>query len=299
MDPRSHSVLSTAPDPLNWTVAELFASPFARVSMLQCRPEKLDCSCEKCAVDDQIVFVTRGGFVRHTGKSAHVANANKVTIFKANEPYRTSHIDLFGDECVVFSFVGDTLSMEFSEAIKGGSAWQPIGPSAVCSALKIVNGLKNRSMSTLETEEAIVTLLQRILAGRSGTSSAGPAAHALVRDIEAELTRGPGSDWSLSALSRRFRKSAYYITRSFSKITGAPLHKYLLNLRLGMALARLTEGEKDLTALALDLGFSSHAHFSTAFKSALGMNPAAFRSMARLERLSLGKNLKAWPPPSK
>ena len=35
---------------------------------------------------------------------------------------------------------------------------------------------------------------------------------------------------------------------------------------------------EDFTGLALDLGFSSHAHFSNAFKSLCGVSPSAFRA---------------------
>ena len=35
----------------------------------------------------------------------------------------------------------------------------------------------------------------------------------------------------------------------------------------------------DLTALSLDLGFSSHSHFSAAFREAYGRSPSAFRRL--------------------
>jgi len=37
-----------------------------------------------------------------------------------------------------------------------------------------------------------------------------------------------------------------------------------------------------LTSLALDLGFSSHSHFSAAFKRAYGQTPSAFQRSARI-----------------
>jgi AraC-like DNA-binding protein len=36
----------------------------------------------------------------------------------------------------------------------------------------------------------------------------------------------------------------------------------------------------DLTALGLDLGFSSHSHFSAAFRQAYGRTPSEFRESA-------------------
>jgi AraC-like DNA-binding protein len=40
----------------------------------------------------------------------------------------------------------------------------------------------------------------------------------------------------------------------------------------------------DLTALAFDLGFSSHSHFSAAFRRAFGCTPSAFRESMRVHR---------------
>jgi AraC-like DNA-binding protein len=38
----------------------------------------------------------------------------------------------------------------------------------------------------------------------------------------------------------------------------------------------------DVTDLAMALGFSSHSHFSAAFKQAYGQTPSAFRKLSRL-----------------
>jgi AraC family transcriptional regulator len=51
-------------------------------------------------------------------------------------------------------------------------------------------------------------------------------------------------------------------------------------LRLARALAELPHTD-DLTTLALDVGFSSHSHFSAAFRRAFGMTPSQFRDTSR------------------
>jgi AraC-like DNA-binding protein len=43
-------------------------------------------------------------------------------------------------------------------------------------------------------------------------------------------------------------------------------------------LEHLADGKPDLTMLALDLGFSSHAHFSHAFRREFGSAPSRLRS---------------------
>ena len=51
--------------------------------------------------------------------------------------------------------------------------------------------------------------------------------------------------------------------------------------RLGTALGRLGDGEKDLAALACDMGFNSHSHMADAFRLALGMSPSEVRDDMR------------------
>jgi AraC family transcriptional regulator len=59
-------------------------------------------------------------------------------------------------------------------------------------------------------------------------------------------------------------------------VEGAALHEYITQLRLARALAEIPHTD-DLTTLALDVGFSSHSHFSAAFRRAFGMTPSQFR----------------------
>ena len=63
--------------------------------------------------------------------------------------------------------------------------------------------------------------------------------------------------------------------------SGTYLYRYQLRLRLARALDLLGQYD-DLTTLSLDLGFSSHSHFSAAFRQAYGRTPAAFQRSVHL-----------------
>src|ERR1700730_9588289 len=80
---------------------------------------------------------------------------------------------------------------------------------------------------------------------------------------------------------RRRMEASVYLTQAFQQIEGLPLYRYQLQLRLARALDLLGDNA-DLTSLALDLGFSSHSHFSAAFKRAYGQTPSAFQRSARI-----------------
>ncbi|MBA3678490.1 MAG: helix-turn-helix transcriptional regulator [Sphingosinicella sp.] len=88
---------------------------------------------------------------------------------------------------------------------------------------------------------------------------------------------------SLGEVAREVGVSPIYLTQEFSRAEGVPLYRYQLNLRLSRALMELRDCN-DITVLALDLGFSSHSHFSFTFKKAFGLTPSDYRRSEVLPR---------------
>ncbi len=89
--------------------------------------------------------------------------------------------------------------------------------------------------------------------------------------------------WTLSEIASEVGVSPVYLTQVFQQVEATPLYRYQLRLRLARALDLLGQYE-DLTALGLDLGFSSHSHFSASFKQSFGQTPAEFQRSAQLRR---------------
>lgn len=81
---------------------------------------------------------------------------------------------------------------------------------------------------------------------------------------------------SLDDIAREVGVSPVYLTQEFTRTEGIPLYRYQLRLRLDRALLELPDCD-NITALALDLGFSSHSHFGALFKSQFGIRPSDFR----------------------
>ena len=63
---------------------------------------------------------------------------------------------------------------------------------------------------------------------------------------------------------------------AFRAATGRSVHQHLTALRLHAALDRIPERRGDLSGLALELGFSHHAHFTAAFRQTFGISPSAW-----------------------
>jgi AraC family transcriptional regulator len=88
------------------------------------------------------------------------------------------------------------------------------------------------------------------------------------------------SDLTLRLLAEESGYSRTHFLRMFRGATGQSPHRYLLELRLKKAESMLSSRSLSLVDVALACGFSSHAHFSTAFRSRFGLSPAAYRRKA-------------------
>src|SRR5262249_41248033 len=97
-----------------------------------------------------------------------------------------------------------------------------------------------------------------------------------------------GDRVTLDEVARAVHLSPFHFARVFQARAGLPVHRYLTRLRLRAALDRLIDGARDLTALALELGFSSHSHFTDAFRTEFGRAPSEVRRGTLRE---LSKNL--------
>jgi AraC-like DNA-binding protein len=104
---------------------------------------------------------------------------------------------------------------------------------------------------------------------------------ALTDAVRAILSLESARSATTRALAGRLGVSVYHLCRSFRRATGLTLQEYARRQRLDLALERLAERDIDLSALALDLGFSSHSHFSAAFRGSFGLTPSAYREQRR------------------
>jgi AraC-like DNA-binding protein len=90
----------------------------------------------------------------------------------------------------------------------------------------------------------------------------------------------------LADIAEAVGASPAYLTDVFRRVEGVPLHRYLMQLRLARALVELPDA-RDITTLALNLGFSSHSHFTASFRRAFGCTPSQFRNATRKGHLAI------------
>lgn len=94
--------------------------------------------------------------------------------------------------------------------------------------------------------------------------------------VVALLKRHLAEPLSLEELGKRVGCSPFYLSRTFSKLTGTTLPLYLRRLRMERAAELLRSGQCNVTEAALEVGYSSLSHFSQAFHEAFGCCPGLY-----------------------
>jgi AraC-like DNA-binding protein len=102
--------------------------------------------------------------------------------------------------------------------------------------------------------------------------------HATIQRVRALILEHLAEPMKLDAIARAADISPFHLCRVFRRITGRTLHRYRTILRLRTAVDRLAKGGGDIAQLSLDLGFSSHSHFTAAFRKEFGMSPSKMRN---------------------
>jgi len=244
-------------------------------------------TAEECATVTQLVFPYRGVYMRHLGSNQAVAEANQVLFFNAGEGYRVSHPIAGGDSSLTVT-IGESQLRELAPPalLRRGSAlaFHPhrlrIDARTQALVALLRHSLHHNIAEPLEAESLALTLVQRALGPRTTHAvSATTGRQLLVDRAKVVLSSDLARRWTLASIAAEVRTSPVYLTQVFQQVEGMPLYRYHLRLRLARALDLLAQYD-DLSALSHDLGFSSHSHFSAAFRQAYGRSPSDFRQSA-------------------
>ena len=85
---------------------------------------------------------------------------------------------------------------------------------------------------------------------------------------------------SIEELSRIAGINSFKLKNGFKELFGQPIYKYLNKYRMEKARHLILNGERNMTQIAFELGFSSPQHFSAAFKKAWGCSPKKIKTVA-------------------
>jgi AraC family transcriptional regulator len=235
-----------------------------------------------------LVFPRTSVYIQHAGGEPIVTNPNVVMFYNPGQVYRRYKISERGDHCEWFAFdrqvILDALQA-FDSKIEAHAA-RPFrlthGLSDTTSFLlqrKVVEHLLHEAKpDKLFVEETMLHVLEQTIdrayrvfqpkkVDRSGQRER-------VRAVQAAIAARFTEDLNLENLAAEFGYSPYYLCRIFRKHSGTSIHQYLTQIRLRTAMEWIDDGQNNLTELALRLGYSSHSHFTMAFRKAFGAPPS-------------------------
>jgi AraC-like DNA-binding protein len=239
----------------------------------------------------KVAFVRRGVFALKTPRSCAVADPNQVLFFNAQQPYWFAHPIEGGDDCTSL-VLPDALVRQLVAPHDPRAADEPAAPFRFDRALSSSRAIRlhyellgrARAGGALGLQDTLAELLDETLSGayaeRTEAATGRAAArrrdlaHAAAVSVQADLAATP----SLAELAARLDCSPFHLSRVFRDETGLSLRAYVKRLRARTAAEHLSAGTRDLTALALRLGYADHSHFTNAFRSEWGLPPSAFRA---------------------
>jgi len=137
-----------------------------------------------------------------------------------------------------------------------------------------------RQNSALESDEAMVTVLGRILtrhAQLDATDKPGRERRA-IRLAKEYLTAKFTENVDLATLATVSGLSRSHLIRAFRAETGLTPHAFLVDRRVRLARKLLSDGGAPADVAAAS-GFSDQAHMTRAFKARIGTTPACFARM--------------------
>ena len=236
-----------------------------------------------------LVFTYSGLFARHVGEHEAIGDANQVMFFNAAEEYRVSHPISGGDSCLSLSVADSWLEelvppgeIDRSSVLRFRGSQKTINGQTQRQVIELKQKLSRGSPDSFEIESLALALAASAVGGREAWGAGYRLGqHKTVNRAKVLLASDPTRRWSLAEIGAEVGVSPVYLTQLFQKVCGEPLYRYHLRLRLARAMRCLTHCD-DLTGLALDFGFSSHSHFTTAFRTAFGQTPTSFRRASRL-----------------
>jgi AraC family transcriptional regulator len=297
------------------TFRSLYESPLVRVRDYRCHACQCGPAAEEHSGSNNIVLLRHGAFCKHFGRRTVTADVNQTVFFSRGSSYRVSHPADGGDRGTVFvpsPRVLNDIIRELDPAIDDRPeppfpfVTGPCETGVFWRHRELVQRLEGAETQPLEPLWADGTALQLIADvleaawGRHGLPRrrrrhSTEADHAdRVEAAKTYLASRLGERIALNDVARAVHASPFHLARVFGQRTGVPVHRYLTQLRLRAALERLAGGANDLTALALDLGFSSHSHFADTFRREFGRTPSDVRKSAGRRTLAeMSKNLKA------
>ncbi|MFD4183414.1 helix-turn-helix domain-containing protein [Rhodococcus sp. NPDC058514] len=260
-------------------IAEL---PQVSAWAVTCGGEHTAWSQTECRDDHRLVLVRAGRFLRRADGAESVLDRTTAYLGRPGQEERFAH-PTGGDVCTSID-----IGAELWHSIAGDAATPRAADIYVDARVELLHrrllGVAGNGDAQFALAEELVGLVAeiaprvssgavptRIRSGARGRALAATARAAILDDAPASV--------GLIPLADALAVSPFLLSRTFTAVTGVSLTRYRNRVRVGRALARLEDGERDLAGLATDLGFADQAHLTRTMRAHVGRTPTAVRAL--------------------
>ena len=258
-----------------------------------------------------VVFPRTGTWIQHAGGDPFVADPTIVTLYNARQEYTRRPIAAAGDWCDYY-VLNPAILRHIVASMDAAAAAAPerilrFTHVPADADLYLVQRQVYRHVravtppDALYVEETMIDVVARLLRrAYAHVPAVSPLQRNLVEQTRETIARRFASRLTLSDLAATVGSSMFHLCRVFRAATGTTIHAYRNQVRLRAALGRVLDSRTDLSAVALDLGYSTHSHFTAAFHACYGITPSvARRGRHRLHRAPEHITLRQQGPPSR
>ena len=98
-----------------------------------------------------------------------------------------------------------------------------------------------------------------------------------ISSLELCIQQNYDKEISNSQISEKLGYHSFYLNRVFKKHTRMTIHQAVISEKMRIAKKILEETELSVNAIAIEVGYSEHSRFCTAFKKYVGVTPLEYR----------------------
>ncbi len=246
----------------------LFAGPDLLVCEWRCHGEVRSWERE-VTPDGELDLPRRGVHLRKLGRRQHLIDPVTAAVSAANDEYRRASPTSRPATSTLIALRG-----EHVEALipRSGARSHRVTARATLLHLHLL-----RAADPVDQEETALRLVRAIVAPDAAADprrAVSPAWRRLSQEIQHVIATRFAERLTLATIARACKASPFHASRVFRAVTGETIHRHLTRVRLQVALFELDRGADRLSQVALAAGFSSHSHFTSAFRAEFGVSPS-------------------------
>jgi AraC family transcriptional regulator len=153
------------------------------------------------------------------------------------------------------------------------------GHAAAAWAARVRTEVRSRdTVSSLAIDGAMILLVADLARVRVDAAGRRPR---WLRIVEDAIEAAPTATFSVDALAQLAGVHPTHLLRTFRRHHGTTISNYVRRRRIERARVEVANGDRPLSAIALDAGFFDQSHFTRVFRQTFGETPGEYARSLR------------------